>query len=264
MTISRWKLLSGVLGVAIAGVAATADPPCPQGLGGCCPVGVPVTAAVQAPVPAPQLPPPVSVPVPSLPTLEIIALPEPPKPEVPVIRLDAPQVPTLSVKLDPPQLPTPTPEFALPPPAEKAVELPRIDATRIPPQGVPALPASRPKVPEPVEPGTRVVVRLGSASPKFEVYNGEELLLKVASESLDVRTPAKGGLSPLKATGGVKFTAPGCEGTCTELVVVPGTGEVELTGDVRVKCKHDKGETEVTATTMRFKLGTASYTLGTR
>jgi hypothetical protein len=141
---------------------------------------------------------------------------------------------------------------------------------------VPALPASTVPMPTPflepmrevpasrehVETRVRVVVPLGKSQAKFEVLAGETVLLQAVCESVEVRSPGdtaeKGSTaSPIKATGKVRFTAPGCEGTCESLAVLPGTGEVELSGSVRVVCKHGKAETEIQATTMKFKLGSA-------
>jgi hypothetical protein len=119
-----------------------------------------------------------------------------------------------------------------------------------------------PAIKEEVESRVRVVVPLGKGQAKFEVLTGETVLLQAVCEAVEVRSPGekseKGSAStPIKASGKVRFTAPGCEGTCDTLAVLPGTGEVELTGTVRVVCKHGKAETEIQATTMKFKLGSA-------
>lgn len=159
--------------------------------------------------------------------------------------------------------PQPTPGLTFPMPATlTALPTPIADVpSGIPLSPVPAVEPSRsvPAIKEEVETRVRVVVPLGKSQAKFDVMAGDTVLLQAVCEQVEVRTPTeKGGpVSPIKATGKVRFTAPGCEGTCDSLAVLPVTGEVELTGSVRVTCKHGKAETEIQATTMKFKLGSA-------
>jgi hypothetical protein len=200
------------------------------------------TAAVPAvPGVAVETPPPpaveVSLPVPAV-TPATAAVPAKP-PELP---------PRAAPAVDPVPLPTPAkPE----PPAP-----PRLD----PPASPTGTPAKSPQAPESVVAGSvRVVLKLGAGQPRFEVLAGEDTLLKVVSDRVDVRSPSEKGetMSALKAAGAVRFSAPGCEGTCQELTVLPGSGDVDLSGDVRVRCKQGKGETEIVASRMTFKLGSA-------
>jgi hypothetical protein len=81
--------------------------------------------------------------------------------------------------------------------------------------------------------------------------------LKLDCDALDVRMPGEAGANttPLKATGHVRFTAPGCHGYCDELVVYTTTGEVTLHGNVKLRCQQGNVETEVTGTSVKFKLG---------
>ncbi len=313
MTLMRWKLLAGLLGISIAGVVASADPQC----SGTNPLQSrraptpPVQTANYAPtvsivplvVPATANPPfQVAVAPPITLTLPMIdALPTPSIVAVPMLSLEPPQLtvseaPKPKLALVEPLVTIPeavkAPAISLPtfaPVADKVIDLPlpMTVAKPIPPTQFPATPtldlpvvrtptldvpvvrevpavvASRKPLAKPEEVPTevssvRVVVRLGMAQPKFEVLSGEDVLLKAACEKIDVRSIEKGdGVTPLKATGGVRFSAPGCEGTCDQLTVLPGTGEVELAGNVKVRCKRGKGETEIVATTMKFKLGSA-------
>ena len=303
MTLTRWKLLAGLLGISIAGVVASADPQCSgnnplQSRRAPTP---PVQTANYAPtvsivplvVPATANPPfQVAVAPPITLTLPMIdALPTPSIVSVPMLNLEPPQL-TVSEAPKPklvvvqPFVTIPdavkAPAISLPtfaPVADKVIDLPlpMTAAKPIPPTQFPATPtldlpvvrevpavvASRKPLAKPEEApaevsSVRVVVRLGMAQPKFEVLSGEDVLLKAACEKIDVRSIEKGdGVTPLKATGGVRFSAPGCEGTCDQLTVLPGTGEVELAGNVKVRCKRGKGETEIVATTMKFKLGSA-------
>ncbi len=316
MTLTRWKLLAGLLGISIAGVVASADPQC----SGNNPLQsrraptLPVQTANYAPtvsivplvVPATANPPfQVAVAPPITLTLPMIdALPTPSIVAVPMLSLEPPQLPVPEAPL--PKLVVVEPLVTIPeavkapaislptyaPVADKVIDLPlpmtvakpippilggppilnlpvAIPATPTPTldvpvvREVPAVVASRKPLAKPEEAPTevssvRVVVRLGMTQPKFEVLSGEDVLLKAACEKIDVRSIEKGeGVTPLKATGGVRFSAPGCEGTCDQLTVLPGTGEVELAGNVKVRCKRGKGETEIVATTMKFKLGSA-------
>jgi hypothetical protein len=104
-----------------------------------------------------------------------------------------------------------------------------------------------------------VNLKLGEGSPKFEVCRGDDVLLKVVCTGVDVKAPSEKGeaFAVLRASGSVRFSAPGCEGSCESLVVHPATGEVILTKAVEVRCQMGKGTTVMKAEQMTFKLGTA-------
>lgn len=335
MTITRWKLLAGFLGLSIAGLAATADssgcgtaprpktaaPPADppavvpvQAVSAVPPVvpaAVPaaVQVAMQPPTPvAPPKPaeapkvapveltlPPVSgvkpepqkAEPPALPTIELPS--PPPKPAAPVVEIAlpavAPEKPVAAVpplpagadtKIAPPAVPEvakPTPVPDLPPAAPSPIPALVQDRVKTPkPEPLPEPVKPLPQLAQPDQappaslggPPVRVVLRLGQGRPKFDVLAGDDILLKVACTKVDVRSPSATGdaMTPLKASGGVVFSAPGCEGTCDDLIVLPGTGEVELAGNVRVRCRKGKGETEFAAGGMKFKLGSApAYTV---
>ena len=303
MTLTRWKLLAGVLGISIAGVVASADPHCSGNSPlqsrrpatppvqnanyaptvSIVPLIVPVTAsetaqAVTAPPITPSLPMFEVLPAVGVPTLVVVPAPKPLEIQPLVAIPDAVKAPAITlptftpvadkvidlplpmtvVKPIPVPVVAPIPELPTKPPVQYATP-PTFEAPVV--GDVPAVVASRKPLAKPEETPTeassvRVVVRLGNSQPKFEVLNGEEVLLKATCEKIDVRSIGKGeGVTPLKATGGVRFTAPGCEGTCDQLTVLPGTGEVELAGTVNVRCKNGKAETVIVADHMRFKLG---------
>ena len=333
MTLTRWKLLAGVFGIAMVGVVAMANPQCPGKQDPARETAPPtrevafkpadtpktfsvaIPATVKAAERLPDLVPIASAPV-SPPKVEfaptIPALPSTPRMELPAelptpIAFAPVQLPSVTPTPLPTPLPTqdrvielPLPGFAATKPglptAELKLELPRVDPQPIPssPPLVkfePTLPASQPPatpivavptgglspfdapapsrapvavteapaVKEEVETRVRVVVPLGKSPAKFDVLAGDSVLLQAVCEQVEVRSPSEkgGAASPIKASGKVRFTAPGCEGTCDSLAVLPGTGEVELTGSVRVLCKHGKAETEIQAATMKFKLGSA-------
>lgn len=103
----------------------------------------------------------------------------------------------------------------------------------------------------------KVQLHLGGGKPWFEVRDGEELVLKVVSDAIEVKAPAENGdaASVLKASGSVSFRTLGANGTCDELRVIPGTGEVVVIGRVAVTSNWGKAETTATADRMTFKLG---------
>jgi hypothetical protein len=55
--------------------------------------------------------------------------------------------------------------------------------------------------------------------------------------------------------GKVIFVTPGGEGNCDELSVVPGTGELVVSGNVKFRYHWGKVETEVVGERMTFRLG---------
>ena len=176
------------------------------------------------------------------------------KPDVPKRTLDLPLPPT-SATLPPPVV---TPELPQPKPATGF----KLDTGAVIPAPVPT-----PKTVEKVETlpvsGTasaerklKVLLCLGAGKPWFEVRDGEELVLKVVSDAVEVKAPATSGEAAdvLKASGRVSFRTLGGNGTCDELRVNPGTGEVVVSGKVAVTSNWGKAETTATADKMTFRL----------
>ena len=312
MTLTRWKMMAGVLGLSIGGFAAMADPSKPKSVP---PIGdkpAPVSIPVPTPDDVPQLAPPVgpaplTIPtaaadvsppviatpadVPLLPEPAVmptpVTIPEPtakPKP-VAVRELDfvvpaappvvvttaaeepTPMVPELSAEppmLPPPSKPEPTPAPPKPeptvapsepllPPAPPAVD-PVPPRTRAPePAPVPPPPPTDPTV----EKKLKVMLHMGDQRPRFEVKDAEEVYLKVVCDTVDVEAPTgkADGQSTLKAMGHCSFVTPGGDGVCDELMVVPGTGEVMVSGNVRFVYRWGRAETEVSGAKMTFRLG---------
>ena len=142
-----------------------------------------------------------------------------------------------------------------PPPAVKLVEpVPPKPAFTEPPQPKPTTPAPTPAA---AEKKLKVLLHMGDDRPKFEIRDGDEVYLKVASDKVDVKSPGDAGanMSTMRATGKVTFVTPGGEGTCSELVVVPGTGQVVVTGQVNFTYNWGKVETTVSGEKMTFRLG---------
>jgi hypothetical protein len=297
VTLTRWKVMAGTLGVSLCGLAAVADTPKP-------PVPVPPPAAVELPplpaVPTPPAvePPPVAVPAPAVaappesapaPKVVELKLPEPtPEPKPLIIQAAFEAAPPAPVP-DTPAIPYPAdnPKPTAPPPiapnisavavAPPAAPAPVPDMAAIPPVAPPAVLTSRPETPAPVvtpaaavvqtpapvastpvsEKKLRVLLNMGEDRPRFEVRDGEETLLRLVSDKVDVKCPDAGDASAqtMRAVGGVAFVTPGGDGTCDELTLVPGTGQVVVTGKVRFRYHWGKVETEVAGDKMTFKLG---------
>ncbi len=123
------------------------------------------------------------------------------------------------------------------------------------PKPIPAAPTP-PAVPA-AEKKLKVLLHMGDERPKFEIRDGDEVYLKVTSDKVDVKSPGDAGanMSTMRATGKVTFVTPGGEGTCTELNVVPGTGQVVVTGQVNFTYNWGKVETTVSGEKMTFRLG---------
>lgn len=326
MTLTRWKLMAGVLGLSMCGLAALAEPACrtvgythrqtpdappPVADAGSKPLPPPVHVPPPAPSTLPpvagnlpSLPPPATLPkadtapppatevppaqaLPPLPGPAEVAkkpdLPPPPLSSVPPAgglnekaftdlakqNLNQLPLPTLTDKkpetLPSPKLELPKPDAALPPPvitfapAPTSPHVERKSDLPPPPRIVTTepVPASAISAAVPAERKLKVQLHLGAGKPYFEVRDGEELVLKVASDAVEVKAPAENGdaASVLRASGGVSFRTLGGNGTCDELRVVPGTGEVVVSGRVAVTSNWGKAETTATADKMTFRLG---------
>jgi hypothetical protein len=103
----------------------------------------------------------------------------------------------------------------------------------------------------------RILLRVGEGEPTFEVKCGDDLLLKVTCEKVDIKSPEKGnGPSSVKASGKVRFAGFGAEGTCEELSFLAGTGEVSMAGAVKIHVKDKLGrvESELSTESVRYKI----------
>jgi hypothetical protein len=111
----------------------------------------------------------------------------------------------------------------------------------------------------------RIILRVGEGEPSFEVRQGDDLMMKVVCEKVDVKSPEKGtGPSAVKAMGKVRFVGFGAEGTCDELSFLAGTGEVAMSGTVKVQVKDKLGrvESELTSDKLHYRLDTGSLPVG--
>jgi hypothetical protein len=240
------------------------------------PEGMPTRPSATAPVTMPPLPesaPPKADLPPALPTGAPPAVnltpPPPGRAEAPVpppVKPAVPLPPGAEHKhpLTPVGLvgaPQPTGGPALPPPPSgtgSTTGAPALGPTEEPPSK--PLPAPGPVVATPVvgESKFRILLRVGEGEPTFEVKSGDNLVLKVACEKVDIKSPEKGnGLSEVTARGKVRFAGFGAEGTCDELKFLAGNGEVSMTGDVKVIVRDKLGrvESELSgAGPMRYKI----------
>ena len=197
----------------------------------------------------PSLPEPVAVkPTPAPPTVpapivieRIPASPPPLGSEQPVIAQEIPRIPADPL-IAKPILPAPTPSWE-----------PRAQAI---PTEAPSEPARN------LEKKLKVLLHMGDERPRFEVKEGDEIYLKVISDKVEVKSPSDSGanMSVMRAGGKVTFITPGGEGTCDELSVIPGTGQVIVTGKVAFTYNWGKVETTVSGEKMTFRLGSTPGT----
>ncbi|HEY8505389.1 MAG TPA: hypothetical protein VIL46_12470, partial [Gemmataceae bacterium] len=104
----------------------------------------------------------------------------------------------------------------------------------------------------------RMLMRLGDGEPRFEVKNGDELLLKVYGDRMEMPpggpTPRQ-GLPCVSAVGKVRFWGPGVSGTCEQLTVMSPSGEILLKGAVQMECKKGDVHHRLAAEEVMFQLG---------
>ena len=199
-----------------------------------------------------------------------------------------PSTPRPATVLEAPAIPTPVARpFAIggiplaqpaPVPVQAVVvaqEIPRIPAEAPSPKPIPptptpswepraqAIPAEAPSEPaRNLEKKLKVMLHMGDERPRFEVKDGDDIYLKVISDKVEVKSPSDSGanMSVMRAGGKVTFITPGGEGTCDELSVIPGTGQVIVTGKVAFTYNWGKVETTVSGEKMTFRLGSTPGT----
>jgi hypothetical protein len=332
MSISRWKIMAGVLGVSLGGIAAIAGQ-CPRSeeprtqrtddspLVVEAPKVPPAGAGTKPTPPMSELPASTST-LPSVPAytddLKLPMVPAPnSSPIIPPISVQkteekkpdaAPVIPTVVLPMTPNVIPasgtTPVKQEPTAPPIVPDTKpmVPSIPPTTSIPSPVeftkpgtpvtppvadlgpfvqPTLPATNPPAPtvntaadvrltQPISANAappvatpvattkfRILLRVGEGEPSFEVRTGDDLLLKVLCEKVDIKSPEKGqSLSAVTASGRVRFVGFGAEGTCDTLSFLAGSGEVSMTGAVKIQVKDKLGrvESELTTDTIKYKL----------
>jgi hypothetical protein len=275
-------MMAVVLGLSLGGLAAIAGqcpktgdtkgstaelPPPPVDLPA---VPAKVSSPATVPPPLPDLPPapPAKVePIPTPPVLPdaIPSLPPPmTKPETPV-------VPPPSVipagGLEPPKLepavPNPpasqpdkasSPMPVLPPAVDHTLDQPSPTTSSAPTAALPPATVSAAAV---HQHKFRILLRVGEGEPNFEVRCGDDLVLKVICQKVDLKSPEQGnGPTMVRASGQVRFAGFGAEGTSEELSFLAGTAEVLLSGDVKIRVKDKLGrvESEFFTDAVKYKL----------
>ena len=284
MAFARGKITAGLLGLSLCGLAAVASSTGRAGSPlGCHKMDDPkaVTAPVKVLAPPVASPPPIEIPPPSPPAIELpilpgvtpSATPEPIGLTIPQLELtQAPAIPPVAVPTVKDPIPLAIPPVTAPTPPPAAVPqlvvpepVPARPAVQAPSVPVPDLAIPEPKVVPPVpsvpsssSAGVKLVVTLTGGMPSLTVLSDGTEMLTITCEQLDfaARGPGDDSVSAIKATGKVQFQAPGCRGTCDELVINPKTWDGTMFKNVRVTCRQGSGESELMAEKMAFKLRT--------
>ena len=319
MATSRWKVMAGVLGVSLGGLAALAgqspkvgetrraQPPALPDL-----PAPPVVKSAGAPTL--EVPPPAGLP--ALPILPTTPAANPPAP-LPIILSEPPvaaaKKPTPKPEVIPASgtsLPVPTPvvpasgstpaPLTIDTPPSKPLPAPTVPAPAAPvdvkpmlPEPAKSLPPTEPSLPTGftppappaatltppaptatvVEPAAarsappaavvaavtkfRIILRVGEGEPTFEVRTGDDMVMKVLCEKVDIASAEKGQpMQQVKASGKVRFVGFGSEGTCDELSFLAGTGELQLAVNVTIQVKDKLGrvDSELKSDKVKYKL----------
>ncbi|MFM8274647.1 MAG: hypothetical protein ACKODX_20280 [Gemmata sp.] len=207
------------------------------------------TPPADAPKAVPMPPAPAGDPLPPLPS-KPVGSPEPATKPLPAPPANVTPVGGTSTSAPPAVAPSAPPALGVPSGNAGAPPLPiEIDVPPTKGPATAAAPAAAPKF--------RILLRVGEGEPTFEVKHGDDLVMKVACEKVDIKSPEKGqGLSAVTAKGKVRFAGFGAEGTCDELSFMAGTGEVSMSGEVKVQVKDKLGrvESELTTATLKYKI----------
>lgn len=285
MTNPRFTIAAGVLGLSLCGLAAIANSSGKAGSPiGCYRAGEPVkdvSPATQsseryqvalkvvsdppvdvAPVTPPmiELPKPVPPPVSQSTSLAIPVIPEPSvipplTPTVEPAQLAIPKIPDAT-----PVAPTPPPPVLIVPELKAApqtaakpevvlIDLP-VPSNQIPPATPPAATV------KPAPEGIKIIVQMNAGRPSLTILSDNAEMMTLTCETLDLaaRGPGDESVSGIKASGNVTFTAPGCQGTCDELLLNPKSWDGSMLKNVKAKCTNGTGTTELAADKMNFKL----------
>lgn len=152
-----------------------------------------------------------------------------------------------------PASPSPAADLSLPPAAPRNPSLglpsaPSVPSPNVPPSPEP--PAAAPSTPPAPGPFKMFLRMGGSARPRFEVKDGDALILKVYFDHVDLKNTHEG----LTATGNVRLHGSGLDGTCDQLSLSSTKGEVELKGNVKLTCYRGGASSQLTAEQVKFQL----------
>lgn len=207
---------------------------------------IPTAATTPVPTPAEIAAAPTPVATPTVPMPVAITPPTPAPAPTPAPKPVTPPAPTPVTTLPPapqpitPPAPAPTPAVVSETPAAQSI--PQTESLADPVR----------------EKKLKVLLHMGDQRPRFEVKDGDEVYLKVICDTVDVKAPTgkTDSQSTMRAIGRCSFVTPGGEGACDELTVIPGTGQVTVSGHVRFRYQWGRAETEVSGEKMTFRLGT--------
>jgi hypothetical protein len=253
-------------------------PPAPTKAPELPPMPLPAQPAASEPAKKPDIMPPASLPMPpALPVIPASGTAPQATPPAPAPDLSKPSTAPTTIELKPaptspstlPTSPAPSQDPLIKPPAStgsippapantNSVTTPPLSfeepAPKLSPTGgVTGITTVAAAVPSKY----RILLRVGEGEPTFEVRTGDDLLLKVVCEKVDIKSPEKGnGPSAVTARGKVRFAGFGAEGTCQELSFQAGSGEVSMTGDVKIQVKDKLGrvESELSTASVKYKI----------
>src|SRR5438132_290278 len=106
----------------------------------------------------------------------------------------------------------------------------------------------------------------GNGQPRFEIRDGDQLLLKVTCEQIELHgaQDGKSALPGLTASGNVKLHGSGLDGTCDQLSITAVKGEVALKGAVKLTCYRGTMSSQVVAESVMFQLARTGETAATK
>lgn len=105
-------------------------------------------------------------------------------------------------------------------------------------------------------PEITLTMKMAGGLPTVELRSRSGAFLMISCEQIDIaaRGPKDDLPSSIKASGKVKFSASGCQGTCDELVFNPKSMEGTLRNAVKLQCSQGGPITELTADQIAFQL----------
>jgi hypothetical protein len=164
-------------------------------------------------------------------------------------------MPVLAAEPPPPPTPTsPPPVISLPPPAPAVAPANlTVTAPAPPPEPLPTgLPATPPPPASPFP--WKLSLEVVNGVTQVDLRHGDELLMKVQADKIDLHTPAGG----FQATGRVAVTGPCVEARCDRLTIAWATGQVALDGGVRLAFQNKGVVHEMRAESVCFRLNGAN------
>jgi hypothetical protein len=207
----------------VAEDAASLDLPAPQPQTNAAPAP-PVLRVGSSPQPAAPAPKESPVPTPFPPSVTV----EPPNP---VQRApEPPLVPSTAVKTAPPDAP---------PPFDPLVD-------------VPLLPTGGPPAPPPTPPACAWTFQVAIVKGRtmLEARIGDDVQFTISCDRLEMKTPA----GSIQAEGDVKVKGTNIEGTCKKLILLWSDERVQLEGCVKLKCKQEGQNVDLTGEQLSIKL----------